>query len=114
MVALSPLTLAMLREYLPSRRPEERWLFDGRARGSQMTRVGFSTIMRNCARAAGITKKVHPHLLRRSFATHLLEHGTDLRTIQALLGIGPAGARLVQSKAKRGTHLIAQERWERP
>jgi site-specific recombinase XerD len=80
----------------------EAWLFAGRARGNQMTRVVVSEAMRNCARAAGITKRMHPHLLRRSFAAHLLELGTDLRTIQALLGIGPDGARRVQSNTKLG------------
>lgn len=96
-VPLSPHMLTVLREQLRSRRRYEQWLFAGRAPKTQMTRVGVSEAMRNCARAAGITKRVHPHLLRRSFAAHLLELGTDLRTIQALLDIGPVGARHVQS-----------------
>lgn len=95
-VPLSPYMLSMLREYARSRHSGGQWLFPGRAQGSQMTRVGVSEAMRNCARSAGI-KRVHPHLLRRAFATHLLEFGTDLRTIQGLLGIGRAGARRVQS-----------------
>ena len=102
-VPLSPHMLAVLREHLKSRRSDERWLFSGRSSGRQMTRVGVSVAMRNCARAAGVTKTVHPHLLRRSFAAHLLELGADLRTIQALLGIGAAGARRVQERTAR-TH----------
>jgi integrase/recombinase XerD len=96
-VPLSPEMLAMLREHLKSRPTDERWLFAGRAAGSQMTRVGVSEAMRICARAASITRRVHPHLLRRSFATHLLEHGTDLQTIQALLGTGSERARRAQA-----------------
>jgi integrase/recombinase XerD len=96
-VPLSPHSSAALREHLESRNSDERWLFSGRAPGRQMTRVGFSTAMRSCARAAGLTKRMHPHLLRRSFATHLLERGADLRTIQALLGITGERARRAQA-----------------
>jgi integrase/recombinase XerD len=85
-VPLSPQLLRMLREYLRSRRPDEQWLFPGRAPGSQMTREALSEAMRDCARRAGISKKVHPHLLRRAFAIHLLELGADRRWVQTLLG----------------------------
>jgi integrase/recombinase XerD len=93
---LSPHMLAMLREHLDARQPHEQWLFGGRTPGGRMTRFSFSRALRNCARVAGLTKRVHPHLLRRAYATHLLELGTDLQSIQALLGVGPARARLAQ------------------
>jgi len=99
-VPLRPYALFVLREHIISRSSVGPWLFPGRTPGSQMTRVGVSNAMRNCAQAAGITKQVNPQLLRRSFATHLLELGTDLRSIQTLLGIGACGARRVQSKAQ--------------
>jgi integrase/recombinase XerD len=82
-VPLSPDILGMLREYV---RPGGPWLFPGRAEGSQMTRESLSEAIRNCARAAGISTRVHPHLLRRAFATHLLKLGADVRTLQVLLG----------------------------
>ena len=54
--------------------------------GRQLTRAMIFTIIKNLARAAGITKTVSPHTLRHSFATHLLQNGADLRIIQQLLG----------------------------
>jgi integrase/recombinase XerD len=56
------------------------------ARGAGMTRVMFWMIVRKHAQAAGITAPLSPHVLRHAFATHLLNHGADLRAVQMLLG----------------------------
>jgi len=64
---------------------DDKWLFVS-ARGGKLTTATIQAIVKNSARKAGIKKRVYPHLLRHSFATHLLEQGTDLRIIQKLLG----------------------------
>ncbi len=64
----------------------ERWLFPGYGKGRALSTRQFSRIFHETAEAAGIRKPVTLHSLRHSFATHLLERGTDIRRIQALLG----------------------------
>ena len=65
---------------------QERWLFPGTKRGQTMSTRQLNRLFHQAADAAGIRKGVTLHALRHSFATHLLEHGTDIRKIQAVLG----------------------------
>jgi integrase/recombinase XerD len=84
-VILSPKLLELLRRYWRVYRPTP-YLFPGDIPGRPITREGIHHICHKVAKAAKLTKPVSPHSLRHAFATHLLEAGTDLRTIQLLLG----------------------------
>lgn len=81
---LGKTTLANLRLYYKEYRPKT-YLFEGKV-GQQYSPTSVRAIVKRAAQRAGIKKKVTPHTLRHSFATHLLEQGTDLRYIQSLLG----------------------------
>jgi site-specific recombinase XerD len=92
-VMLSPVLLDALRQYWRTlQRKPRRWLFPGGRWHSDVERPMTDKVVwyacQQAARRAGIDKRVHPHTLRHSFATHLLEAGVDLRTIQLLLGHG--------------------------
>jgi site-specific recombinase XerD len=84
-VPLSPRLLAALRAYWREYRPAT-WLFPGVQPGLPLTDGAVQRLCRRTAQRAGLTKHVTPHTLRHSFATHLLEAGVDLLSVQALLG----------------------------
>jgi integrase/recombinase XerD len=91
LVPLGEEAMSWLQRYLREARPD---LMNGKssplvfvtARKSGMTRQAFWYAIRKHAQAAGIQQQVSPHMLRHSFATHLLNHGADLRVVQLLLG----------------------------
>jgi integrase/recombinase XerD len=86
-VPLCPRLLDTLREYWRWSKPKT-WLFPGQPQenGNHLTDKAVWYICNDAAQHAGIKKRVSPHMLRHSFATHLLEDGADLATIQVLLG----------------------------
>src|SRR5256885_2109087 len=84
-VMLSPHLLELLRTWWQAARPQG-WLFPGQNRVNPLTTRQFNRACHTAAQMAGIKKRVSPHTLRHSFATHLLEQNIDIRVIQVLLG----------------------------
>jgi len=96
--------LALGRPHLDRRYRPELFL---NARGGPLTRAGAFLILRRLAEKAGLEpERVHPHLLRHSFATHLLEGGADLRSVQEMLGHADLGT------TERYTHISDRRRRE--
>jgi site-specific recombinase XerD len=88
-VMLSPRVLEALRTYWKAARPAGPELFPGgrsQRPGTQLTRESIHKVLGKVARQAGIKKHVHPHMLRHCFATHMIEAGADIRSVQVLLG----------------------------
>ena len=91
LVPLTPAACQALNDYVISARRQlvkgrpSRYLFVNRL-GGRLSRVSFWRMVRRYALLAGIAKRVYPHILRHSFASHLLEGGADLRSVQSFLG----------------------------
>lgn len=106
LVPLGEEALAWIRRYLEEARPA---LLSGRAshdlfvtaRGEGMTRQAFWHLIRRYAAQAGLRKPISPHTLRHAFATHLLNHGADLRAVQLLLGHADIGTTTIYPHVAR-------------
>jgi integrase/recombinase XerD len=84
-VMLSPRLLQILREWWRIQRPKT-WLFPSSIPGRHITRFAVEDACQEAREASGISKPISPHSMRHAFSVHLLERGTDVRTIQLLLG----------------------------
>jgi integrase/recombinase XerD len=111
MVPVGDMALDSVRDYLSrgrpalAKEPPAEQLFLGR-HGRGLTRQTVWHLITRCAKAAGIVKPVTPHTLRHSFATHLVERGADLRSVQLMLGHADIGTTQIYTHLSR-SHLKA-------
>lgn len=107
-VMLSPTLLAALREYWVAYKPRE-WLFPSKLDPTKpMTSNDVFSVCKRAVVDSGLTKPITPRLIRHSFATHLLEDGTDIRVVQALMG--HASIRSTTRYTRVSTRTIASVR----
>jgi integrase/recombinase XerD len=91
-VPLGDSAIDWIRRYVGEARPallkgrKSKWLFVNARAGGQLSRVGFWKLLKEYGIKAGVSRDISPHVLRHSFATHLLDRGADLRAIQMMLG----------------------------
>ena len=100
LVPLSKVLLGQLRQYWRAYRPQS-CLFPGRWRHKPVCKKTIWDACRRAREAAGLRKQITPHTLRHCFATHLLEAGTDIRTVQALLGHASLSSTMIYTHVQR-------------
>ena len=102
-VPLSEKTLSMLREYYKEYAPKQ-YLFEGQ-KGGRYSSSSFNKLLQAAAKRARINKNITAHTLRHSYATHLLENGTDIRIIQKLLGHNSIKTTMIYTQVTEPTLL---------
>ena len=102
-IPLSEKLLKMLRQYYKEFSPKE-YLFEGQ-KGGKYTSSSFNKLLKSAAKKAGIIKNITAHTLRHSYATHLLENGTDIRVIQKLLGHNSIKTTMIYTQVSQPTLL---------
>jgi site-specific recombinase XerD len=105
-VPLSPVLLEQLRTWWRATRPQE-WLFPGQGGRGPLSDHSAQKACQQAAQKAGLKKRVSPHALRHSYATHLLEAGVDLRTLQKLLGHACLSTTLIYTHVSQPRLLAA-------
>jgi site-specific recombinase XerD len=107
-VMLSERLLTALRTYWQVARPPRTALFPGRMKGTVVSATAVRDALRRAAEVCKLGKRVTPHVLRHSFATHLLELGTDIRVIQVLLGHARLSSTMIYTQVSRA-HIARTE-----